>query len=72
MKKQSWKKEFASLILNDSTEDQAMALKIENFPRQLFRFGKFDEKGFWEAPLLNTNYGFHRHAILMTHLIVNL
>ncbi len=29
-----------------------MALKIEHFPCRLFRFGKFDEKGFWEAPLL--------------------
>ena len=52
MKKQSWKKEFTSLILNDSTENQAMTLKIGHFPRQLFRFGRFDEKGFWEAPLL--------------------
>ena len=29
-----------------------MGLKVKHFPRRLFRFGKFDEKGFWQAPLL--------------------
>ena len=52
MKKQSWKKEFATLILNDATEQQAMDLKIQHFPHYLFRYGRFDDKGFWEAPLL--------------------
>ena len=52
MKKQSWKKDFASFILDDSMEKQAVALKIRHFPGQLFRFGRFDERGFWKAPLL--------------------
>lgn len=52
MRKQCWKRDFASFILDDSAEDQAMAIKIQHFPRQLFRYGRFDENGFWEAPLL--------------------
>lgn len=48
----TWKQEFASLILDDAQEERAMALKLRHFPRRLYRYGRFDDRGHWQALLL--------------------